>query len=327
MKAKAKNSNSNKKIKKKARKKKSTLPKYNETDQRANEGVNLVEGIILRKIKWIFRRQLENDLGIDAQIEVKNDLNEGTGRLIALQIKAGQHYLKHETPDGFTYYGEVKHLNYWLNHSLPVLVVLCDLDNDCAYWVQVTRLNVSKNKEGWSVLVPKKNLLQANCSKEFLEISSSPTDADIVKLLLPTYLSERYNTYSAEGRIDICPLMHEPRDFMYFDHLATLKDETLFICHHFNIFQDFSIERLNEFLRWREINRTTDLTDNGLQSLFIYLISTNEKDLKLSNKIVKALKKCKKVTLFKLIYSRRNSVSHSFYSLDEFPERDFPAGF
>lgn len=56
-------------------------------------GVNAVEHIFLREFGWIFRRQLEADFGIDAQVEVM-DGDHATGRLFALQIKSGPSYFQ-----------------------------------------------------------------------------------------------------------------------------------------------------------------------------------------------------------------------------------------
>jgi hypothetical protein len=61
-----------------------------------------------------------------------------TGRLIAIQIKAGNSYLKEETSSGFVFRGKIKHYNYWTNHSLPVILVLCDLEKEVCYWEQIS---------------------------------------------------------------------------------------------------------------------------------------------------------------------------------------------
>src|SRR5262249_29865810 len=92
------------------------------TDRR---GVNAVDALFL-KFGWFLREQPVADFGIDAQVEVFEG-DEATGKLIALQIKTGASYFRRYGID-YIYYGEKRHLEYWLGHSLPVLLVLHDPD-------------------------------------------------------------------------------------------------------------------------------------------------------------------------------------------------------
>lgn len=56
------------------------------------DGVNAVESIFIRELKWIFREQTISDWGIDAHVEVTNR-DEPIGRLLAVQIKSGKRQL------------------------------------------------------------------------------------------------------------------------------------------------------------------------------------------------------------------------------------------
>jgi hypothetical protein len=121
--------------------------------------INLVENIVINELGWIFRNQPENDYGIDAHIEVRRD-GHATGRLIALQIRSGASRFTEETPEGFVHRDTVSHLNYWLNHSLPVVLVLCNLTQETCYWVQVTQDAAQMTSEGrWKIVVPKRQIL------------------------------------------------------------------------------------------------------------------------------------------------------------------------
>ena len=62
-----------------------------------------------------------------------------TGRMVAAQIKCGKSWFVEPTSDGsgWTYRGELRHLNYWLGHSLPVILVLCDPDTGDCYFTHV----------------------------------------------------------------------------------------------------------------------------------------------------------------------------------------------
>ncbi len=115
-------------------------------------GVHTV-GLMFQKYGFIFREQPIVDCGIDAQIELVSE-NNASGKLIALQIKSGVSWFKEKTMDGYIFRGDKNHLEYWLNHSLPVVIVLCDTDSDIAYWQTISKNTISYTKKGWKVTVP-----------------------------------------------------------------------------------------------------------------------------------------------------------------------------
>jgi hypothetical protein len=83
----------------------------------------MVDQIVSDDLRWIFRDLRKADLGIDAQIELVSPEKRGTGRLIAAQIKCGPSFLG-APESGFVFRGKSKHLRYWIEHSLPVMVIL-----------------------------------------------------------------------------------------------------------------------------------------------------------------------------------------------------------
>ncbi len=109
---------------------------------------------------YIFREQTVSDYGIDAQIEVV-DGDIVTGKLIALQIKSGISWFKEESEEGYIYRGDIEHLDYWLEHSLPVLIVLCDIDNKKCFWQSVTPANITYTKKAWKTTIPKYQQINA----------------------------------------------------------------------------------------------------------------------------------------------------------------------
>jgi hypothetical protein len=123
-------------------------------------GVNAVEKVFLRS-NWIFREQHATDVGIDAQAEVyENGL--ASGRALALQIKSGVSYFSERNSLGFVFRGELKHLKYWTEHSLPVILVLYHPDEDKAWWCAIKdNPSIAQTPKGWSVLVPHAQALSA----------------------------------------------------------------------------------------------------------------------------------------------------------------------
>lgn len=72
---------------------------------------------------FLFREQPVQDYGIDAHVEiVENDA--ATGQLFGLQIKTGRSWFEEETPEGYVFRSDNEHVEYWLGHSLPVVVTL-----------------------------------------------------------------------------------------------------------------------------------------------------------------------------------------------------------
>jgi hypothetical protein len=143
-------------------------------------GVIAVDAIFTNEFKWAFREQTVIDFGIDAQVEVvAND--RLTGKLIALQIKTGDSYFKPHGTD-YIYYGEKRHLDYWLGHSLPVFIVLHHPDRDLTLWQKIDRDLARETEKGRSIIIPSANVLSAT-SKEFFEDVASriPTDLPSIR--------------------------------------------------------------------------------------------------------------------------------------------------
>jgi hypothetical protein len=125
------------------------MTKYSRTER---VGVNAVERIVVAELGWIFREQPILDFGIDAQVELVED--GPTGKLVGLQIKSGEGNFR-KTPEGLVYYGDLRHLNYWLGHSLPVILVAHLPKSDETFWVQVTAQAAKRTRKAWRIVVPK----------------------------------------------------------------------------------------------------------------------------------------------------------------------------
>lgn len=119
------------------------------SDQTGRMGVAIAELAVLR-LGWIFREQPIDDQGIDAHFE-DADYRElatgsverrGTGRLIAAQIKGGSSWFDEPTARGWWFRFSEKHARLWLNHSLPVIVILTDTDQQIVYWEEISERTV-----------------------------------------------------------------------------------------------------------------------------------------------------------------------------------------
>jgi hypothetical protein len=110
-----------------------------------------------KDLGWLFREQ-RPDYGIDAQIEVVKD-NEPTGKIIAAQIKSGDSFFQERTADGIVFRGDTDHLNYWLKHKLPVIVVLYDPTTEKAHWQSVIEEHIERTRKGWKMLIPEHQII------------------------------------------------------------------------------------------------------------------------------------------------------------------------
>jgi hypothetical protein len=145
------------------------LPRRDATHQVDREGVAAATHAVVNRLKWIFREQHPDDYGIDAHIEVVSTENLVTGQLIGLQAKSGPSAFTRTTASGWTFYEKHRrHLNYWLGHTLPVILVLCDIEKEQCYWQVIDETTVKRTAQGFKVEVPSSQVLDGS-AREPLE--------------------------------------------------------------------------------------------------------------------------------------------------------------
>lgn len=101
----------------------------------------------------MFREQTTHDYGIDAHIEIVQG-GRPTGRLIALQIKSGTSFFIEEADSAYVYRTDEKHVSYWIEHSMPVVLVLYNPESQQLFWQQITNELVKSTGKNWKILVP-----------------------------------------------------------------------------------------------------------------------------------------------------------------------------
>lgn len=123
----------------------------------------------------IFREQPTDDYGIDAQIETF-DREYASGRLIAVQIKSGDSFFNEITNDNIIFRGEKKHYDYWMNHSLPVILVLYNPQDDKCYWKEVNEETAVLTGKNWKIEIPKINVLDNYAKSQLVRIADNLTE-------------------------------------------------------------------------------------------------------------------------------------------------------
>jgi Domain of unknown function (DUF4365) len=137
----------------------------------ASIGVTRTKLAVEEALGWLFREQPSDDYGIDAHVEVVDD-EHVLGHLLALQIKSGSSQFNEPGPDGWWFRPSPAHVNYWTNHSLPVVVVLCDSETRCCYWELVNSTTLVSAGQGWKVLVPKAHVLDGSATEALSEAAA-----------------------------------------------------------------------------------------------------------------------------------------------------------
>ncbi len=152
------------------------FPQITKQTKEGENGVNIVARIV-NSLEWIFRRNHnEHDFGIDGYIDLVTDSGAVTGRCIAVQIKCGESYLQHQDKYGFVYYGNNKHLNYLINHPLPVIIILCEPNTEKCYWEKFDPLKTESTQKNWKLCIPFENKLGHTSKKEIENIAGPAKD-------------------------------------------------------------------------------------------------------------------------------------------------------
>ena len=135
---------------------KGSFPKYSRSTIEEKYGINAVSRVVNDHFRWLFRQNHnEDDFGIDGYIDKITDEYEVTGQGFAVQIKSGKSYFKTKSSNGFIFYGENKHLNYYLNLSTPVLIIIHNEKRSKAYWELFDIEKIIKTEKGWKINIPK----------------------------------------------------------------------------------------------------------------------------------------------------------------------------
>ncbi|WP_141013079.1 DUF4365 domain-containing protein [Nocardioides sambongensis] len=101
----------------------SDLPRVTETDFTEMKGVDHV-AMTATRARCIWRPTPLRDVGIDGTIEYVTPEGLTPGRLIAVQVKAGESRFKDAKVEWVPFYPEKKHRTYWMEYPLPVILVL-----------------------------------------------------------------------------------------------------------------------------------------------------------------------------------------------------------
>jgi small GTP-binding protein len=86
----------------------------------------------------ISREKTVSDHGIDMEIEFKDGANEATGRMLLLQLKSGDSFLRERKRDGAEIFAikDERHARYWMAQAFPVLLVIRNSEGEVR-WMEI----------------------------------------------------------------------------------------------------------------------------------------------------------------------------------------------
>ena len=127
-------------------------------DLTSRAAVLAVQEAFVSELGWYPREPPAPDYGIDLYVEAAV-AGVPNGRMLGVQIKGGSSFFSEVRDEQVIFRGDRRHLEYWLGHSLPVILALHDPDTGAVIWQQVAEHLVEITGGGWKAAVPLANQL------------------------------------------------------------------------------------------------------------------------------------------------------------------------
>jgi len=143
------------------------MTRFNPTER---IGVAEVE-ILFLKFNWIPRTISQTDVGVDMIVEICKNGNP-IGKFIGVQVKSGKSYFKEKTENSIIFRSNETHVDYWINYSFPILIILHNTEENLTIWQVVNEQTVEVTGKRFKVEVPLSNTLE----KKFAQTIESLTE-------------------------------------------------------------------------------------------------------------------------------------------------------
>lgn len=132
------------------------------------------------ELGWGAEENNQHDLGIDLFLQVRDERRFDRAVLMTAQVKAGTSYFsspEHDQAGAVTgwWYAEsdARRFEDWVQHGLPHLLVLHNLEARVSYWAHVTKNSVEPAGEGFKVLVPSSQQVDPTQLPALLNVAAS----------------------------------------------------------------------------------------------------------------------------------------------------------
>lgn len=227
-------------------------PCFSDPQNTGRVGAHLVGLKVHKELRWVFRETSSSDIGVDGEIETRYDDTTSHGRILSVQIKCGPSYLRERSGDSFIFRASHPELRYWLAHTTPVLIVLCDPETEQCWWAAVDLQNITLHEHGWSMAVPYANCLDVANREKLERLAARFQKKDLVDLLFRDWLG-----WSFEHRLQLASQLTIPRDYHWLSLLGRLGDSFIMMDYVVADLDGFRDADVGEMLRWAAENHRT----------------------------------------------------------------------
>lgn len=129
-----------------------------------------------QRLGWgVAATDVQHDLGTDLIVQARDGRMFDQGDFMGVQVKGGPTAFAKPADQGWWFYeNDRDHLDAWVAHGLPHLLVLHNLETRTSYWVHVTHEAIVSTGKGAKILVPAKNTIDEDHLDELLAVAASP---------------------------------------------------------------------------------------------------------------------------------------------------------
>jgi hypothetical protein len=101
----------------------------------------------------LFREQRSGDTGLNAHLEITEDFPKA-GKTIGLQVRSDENTHLERSARGYICRGEMSHLVYWLQHAIPVVVMIHERKSGQILWEFVNPESIEIEGQEWELVIP-----------------------------------------------------------------------------------------------------------------------------------------------------------------------------
>jgi hypothetical protein len=186
----------------------------------------------------------------------------------------------------------LKHLEYWSDFSLPVLIIICHPQTREAYWAEFSHAAAERLKKGWKIRIPMRNRL-SRVSFAFKEITSRNHSDNLLDLAVQAWVHAKHLK-----RVEFCGMFGMPRDYGSYRHLIQVGGEQVMLHWLYARYGRFELKELRDAVR--------DLPANRIYGpkLMLCLVSESAEALELGIEAEKILATESGIQVVRLIYRR-----------------------
>ncbi|MEO7196250.1 MAG: DUF4365 domain-containing protein [Pseudonocardiaceae bacterium] len=132
------------------------------------------------RLGWGVAENARHDLGTDLFVLARDERLFDLGLVVGVQVKAGESYFGEPVRnldgglDGWWFRDDDRsHIDAWVSHGSPHLIVLHDLNTRTSYWRHVTADVVTSTGKGAKVFVPIANTVDAGHREALLSVAAT----------------------------------------------------------------------------------------------------------------------------------------------------------